>query len=292
MQISQINMREVTPFIRFVQKYEVPDKAGSRGNFLNAYDHRLFYIRHGSGLVEFTDRSFVVNRGDFIMWPSGWPYRMTYSGDDSPLILLGCNFDFTQENIASCYPIPPDVVDEFHAERIFENVRIVECPATDSPIFLHNMQTIEADLEEMLREYHNQLNFASSRLSGIMLKILCTVFRQTLTEERNGSIKSGTIDAIIEYIHLHYSEDLCNEKIAEEFKYHPNYINKQMVQATGKSLHQYLISYRISRAIDLLTTTSVPVSQVATDVGFNDIPHFTRLFKARTGQTPNDYRRK
>ena len=292
MQLRQLNIKDVAPFVRFVQRYEVPDRVGSGAKFLTAYDHRLFYVRHGSGQVEFTDRVYPLNRGDLIIWPSGWQYRQSYSSEDEPLVLLGCNFDYTQENSHFAYPIPPDTSDNFHPDGIFENIRIPECPFSDGPIYLHNMQTVEAELEEMLREYRSQLNFTAGKLSGILLTILCTAFRQIMAEDRVGGFQTSTTDAIIEYLHQHYAEDLNNYKIGEIFKYHPNYINKQMVQVTGKSLHQYLIAYRISRAIDLLTTTDEPVGRIATEVGFNDIPHFTRIFRQRTGQTPNDYRRK
>lgn len=292
MQLRPINIKDVMPFVRFVQRYQVPNTLNSHGKFLNAYDHRLFYVRHGSGMVEFTDMTFSLNRGDLIFWPAGWPYRQISLSDTDPLVLLGCNFDYTMEHADCSYPIPPDILEEFHPERIFENIRIVECPGTEGPVCLHNMQTVEAELEEMLLEYRNQLNFTSNKLSGMMLKILCTSFRQDLAVSRSGALQSGVIDDIIEYIHLHYAEDLSNENIAAVFKYHPNYINKQMVQATGRSLHQYLISYRIRRAVELLTTTSHPVSTIATMVGFNDIPHFTRLFHQRTGLSPNDYRHK
>ena len=292
MQLQQINFKDVVPFVRFVQRYEVPDKYGSNIKYINAYDHRLFYVRRGSGQVEFTDRVFRLNRGDLIVWPSGWPYRQTYFSDEDPLVLLGCNFDYTQAHSEYDYPIPPDPADKYHLESVLENVRIVECPFSDEPIYLTNMQSVEADLEEMLREYRRQLNFMSSKLSGMMLKILCSVFRQTLSKDQDGKFHANIVDEMIEYIHQHYSENLSNEDIAEIFKYHPNYLNKQMVQATGKSLHQYLISYRITRAIDLLTTTNIPVGTIAMDVGFNDIPHFTRIFRQRTGQTPNDYRKK
>lgn len=292
MQLQQINLQEVVPFVRFVQRYEVPDRYDSKIKFINAYDHRLFYVRRGSGKVEFTDRSFNLNRGDLIIWPSGWPYRQTYTSDEDPLILLGCNFDYTQAHSNYSYPIPPDPADKYHIESMFENIRIAECPFSDEPIYLPNMHSVEADLEEMLREYRRQLNFMSSRLSGILLKVLCTAFRQTMAEDREGLFHPNIIEDIIEFIHEHYAEDLNNEQIAAVFKYHPNYLNKQMVQATGKSLHQYLISYRITRALDLLTTTNIPVGTIAMEVGFNDIPHFTRIFRKRTGQTPNDYRKK
>lgn len=292
MQLQQISIKEVIPFVRFVQRYEVPCTFEHSGNFLNAYDHRIFYIRQGMCRIEFTDRVFDLTHGDLIIWPAGWPYRILSLNKDEPLFLLGCNFDYTMEHSEYSSPIPPDMVSVFHPERIFENIRIIECPDTDSPIFLHNMQSVEVELEEMLREYHNQLRFASNRLSGMLLKILCSAFRENLSVGQNSRLSSGKVDEIIEYIHQHYAEDLSNEKIAQIFKYHPNYINKQMVQTTGKSLHQYLISYRISRAVDQLSSTSKPVSVIAMEVGFNDIPHFTRLFHQRTGLTPNDFRYK
>ena len=285
----ELPFAEVRPFVRYVQKYIVPNTKSSFKHFLNAYDHRLFYVHHGFGTIEFRDRSFEVSRGDLFMWHSGVEYLLQHSpGHD--LVLLGCNFDYTQSHKHLSYPIPPDRVPDFRPDLLLERICISDIPATEGPILLHNMQVVEKDLEEMLREYQSRKILFDQRLSGMLLSVLSQAFRQTFNIFPEKTRSDHHIDEVIEYIHQHYADPLTNKEIGDVFNYHPNYLNKRMAQYTGETLHQYLISYRIARAIDLLTTTDEPISAIAAAVGFRDICHFTRIFREKTGQIPSAYR--
>lgn len=284
-----LSFSSVLPFVRYVQKYTVPDIKNGVHHFLNAYDHRLFYVHHGSGSILFRDRVFEVSRGDLIIWQSGVEYLQQHDAGHS-LVLLGCNFDYTQNYSHLAYPIPPDRTSEFKEDLLLEQIRISDIPAAEAPLLIHNMQVVEKDLEEMLREYQAKKTLCNQRLSGLLLNILSLAFRQTSNVIQEGSRSNHHIDEVIEYIHQHYAEPLTNKEIGDFFNYHPNYLNKRMAQYTGESLHQYLISYRIARAIDLLMATDEPISTIATKVGFRDVCHFTRIFRQKTGQNPGAYR--
>jgi AraC-like DNA-binding protein len=276
-------------FVRYVQKYTVPDTKASPKHFVNAYDHRLFYVHHGFGSIEFRDRTLEVNRGDLLLWHSGVEYMHQHAQGHN-LVLLGCNFDYTQAHNHLVYPIPPDRIPDFRPEQILEKIHISDIPATEAPILLHNMQIVEKELEEMLREYQTRKILFDQRLSAMLMNILAIAFRQTLNVLPEKAHSDHHIDEVIEYIHQHYAEPITNKEIGDVFSYHPNYLNKRMAQYTGETLHQYLISYRIARAIDLLTTTDESINAIAAAVGFRDICHFTRIFRQKTGQIPSAYR--
>ena len=57
-----------------------------------------------------------------------------------------------------------------------------------------------------------------------------------------------------------------------------------------KSFSEYLISYRISKAKDLLRSSSLTVYKVSESVGISDPHYFTRIFTERTGVSPEKYR--
>lgn len=58
----------------------------------------------------------------------------------------------------------------------------------------------------------------------------------------------------------------------------------------GQSPNQYLINTRIRAAAQLLRDSKAPITQIALDVGFNDISHFYTCFKAAFGATPRRWR--
>lgn len=59
---------------------------------------------------------------------------------------------------------------------------------------------------------------------------------------------------------------------------------------THRTPIEYLNYYRLERASYLLTSTDLPVTQVAMDCGFNDLSYFIRSFKKYRGITPKKYR--
>jgi AraC-like DNA-binding protein len=55
---------------------------------------------------------------------------------------------------------------------------------------------------------------------------------------------------------------------------------------------EYLIRLRLHRARERLTECDRPVHEIAREVGYADLPHFSRLFKARFGLSPRGIRRR
>ena len=54
---------------------------------------------------------------------------------------------------------------------------------------------------------------------------------------------------------------------------------------------QYIISLRISYAMNLITSTDYNFTQVAAAVGYDNSMYFSRLFKKHTGMTPSEYKK-
>jgi AraC family transcriptional regulator len=60
---------------------------------------------------------------------------------------------------------------------------------------------------------------------------------------------------------------------------------------TGLAPHQWLVQQRIAKAKDLLTRSSQSLADIASDCGFSDQSHFTRVFLRAVGATPAEWRR-
>ncbi|MEU4608828.1 AraC family transcriptional regulator [Kribbella sp. NPDC023972] len=65
---------------------------------------------------------------------------------------------------------------------------------------------------------------------------------------------------------------------------------RRFVAQLGMSPAQYLIQARIDRAHQLLTENGMTVTQVASALGYTDVPYFSRQYKQRTGKPPSTAR--
>lgn len=59
---------------------------------------------------------------------------------------------------------------------------------------------------------------------------------------------------------------------------------------TGQSPKQFRLRKLLDRAVDRLTGTSEPISEIAYSLGYQNVSSFNRLFKRRFGVTPSEFR--
>lgn len=84
-----------------------------------------------------------------------------------------------------------------------------------------------------------------------------------------------------------YSYPLTVEAVARRCGVDRSHLFRLFKQHLQLSPQQYLIRLRLNKAEELLQTTSLSVSEVAFSCGFNDLCHFSRLFKRRFGVSPS-----
>lgn len=137
----------------------------------------------------------------------------------------------------------------------------------------------------------NFLNKASQSALD-MLRWANYLFERSFAYEVEITKTGSLIQRINKYVQEHYQEDIGRNQLAEVFYLAPEYLAKLYRKKTGKYLRDYIGEYRIDRAKDLLLNPDVRVSDVAGEVGIDNYPYFSTLFKKYTGLTPNEYRQK
>ncbi|MBW4891212.1 helix-turn-helix domain-containing protein [Mucilaginibacter sp. HMF5004] len=77
---------------------------------------------------------------------------------------------------------------------------------------------------------------------------------------------------------------------AEQLNLSANYFGDLIKKETGRSAQEYIQAKVIDVAKEQIFDTSRSLSEIAYGLGFKYPQHFTRLFKQRVGQSPNEYR--
>lgn len=283
-----VSLATIRPFVRFARSLTV-----SKGEYPTptaAYDCRLFYASKGEGTMLMGERTYAVKRGDLLMWQPGTPYRMD-THDANSLEFLGINFDFTQSFRDWQFAFPPVKMTAYDKAKPQEHVVFSDVPRFNEPLYVQGMQTLEDALQEVKMESQVKRAYSFERMSGLMVSLLSTLARKLVLGQVEQIESEKKIERVLDYIHAHYAEEITNEALGARFNYHPNYLNKLMVLYNEKSLHQYLLDYRISKAIELIMYTDTPLSEIAEAVGFGDYCHFSKLFKQKVGSSPRDFRR-
>ena len=104
--------------------------------------------------------------------------------------------------------------------------------------------------------------------------------------------RSGTDFApVLRYIEQHYS-DLTLADLAGQFHYSKPYLCTIVKQNTGVSFTDLMKRIRMNHAVDYLLNTSQSIGKIAEIVGYHSTDHFSRVFRATYGISPQEYRRK
>ncbi|RYY23361.1 MAG: AraC family transcriptional regulator [Chitinophagaceae bacterium] len=77
---------------------------------------------------------------------------------------------------------------------------------------------------------------------------------------------------------------------ANQLNLSSNYFGDLVKKETGKTAHEYIQEKLIDVAKERIFDQNKSIGQIASELGFKYPQHFTRLFKQRVGQTPNEYR--
>ncbi|MDX2070050.1 MAG: AraC family transcriptional regulator [Haliscomenobacter sp.] len=94
------------------------------------------------------------------------------------------------------------------------------------------------------------------------------------------------------YLGQHVKDKICLDELCTRFNCDKFNLLRQFKQYTGLSPINYLITLRIQNAKELMTSTDLPLVQIALESGFYDQSHFSNCFVKFVGLTPGEYRRR
>lgn len=98
------------------------------------------------------------------------------------------------------------------------------------------------------------------------------------------------VRSALEYIKVHYAEKLTLTELAEKTYVSQWYLSKLLNRVTGESFCDLLNRTRIEKAKVLLEDPSLKIHEISEMLGFNDVTHFSRLFKKAMKVSPIEYR--
>lgn len=108
---------------------------------------------------------------------------------------------------------------------------------------------------------------------------------------KRADVYPASILKVKEFMERHFVEDYNLNSIAEVFNINPRYLLKLYRQYFNVTPSQYLWNLRTEKALELLFTTKLPISKIATLSGFKNPNHFSRYVKEKFQHPPNKLRK-
>lgn len=106
--------------------------------------------------------------------------------------------------------------------------------------------------------------------------------------ERNED--SRRVAKINTYINKHYNEPIKLEELANLVGMTPPAFSRFFKLRTGYKLTEYITDIRLGTAARLLINSTMSISEICYECGFNNISNFNRRFKSHKKLTPKEFR--
>lgn len=102
--------------------------------------------------------------------------------------------------------------------------------------------------------------------------------------------EQSTMQKVIAYLQTHYADDLNMAVVSNHFSLNYSYFSQAFQEYTGESFSNYVRRLRLDKAKELLVHTDLKVYEISDQVGFENVKHFTRIFKDTEGITALEFR--
>lgn len=259
-------------------------------NIVSPY-YRLYYIDEGVGSISDNSNKYILEPGYLYLIPS---FTLCNLNCDSH---LGQYFiQFFEEsadgislfsNNRKIMKIEANEIDILLIKKMLQTNPGRGINRSDNPI-VYEKETYYKEYRSLNKEMKNHLKFENQ---GILLQLISRFLGARDFKSDNNDVIPSKILNTISFIQLHLKDNLRIEQLADKANQNKDYFSKQFLLHTGSRPLQYILEKKIERAQYLIATTDKTFLEIATDTGFSNLPHFSKIFKRLVSLTPGEYRR-
>jgi AraC-like DNA-binding protein len=152
-------------------------------------------------------------------------------------------------------------------------------------------------LTDTVREFNEKNKAYDFVLKSYLFKLVSILYRKNILKmwesiEYIDDYSLRRLTLIAEYTERNYMKQIRSKDIAVALNIDYSYFCRLFKKMTGETFIQYLQYYRILAAKKMLLDKSKSISEIMAKCGFTSSSYFNRLFRAKTGYTPTEYRKK
>jgi len=233
--------------------------------------------------------------------------RNTYDFDEGVLVFTGPHQVLTSTQTQARGDVKgwmlffhPDLIRNTHLGEIIEQYNFFSYDVHEALHLSEQEQdTITDCIQKIDEETKGRIDNMSQRVIVSNLELLlnyCMRFYERQFNTRTATHKD-TVSKVNDYLKAYFKEGQLTEfgapsiqNIADSVNLSASYLSDLLKKETGRSAKDHINEFLVDKAKDMLLSTQQSVSEIAYNLGFNYPHYFSRLFKAKTGITPNDYR--
>ena len=180
---------------------------------------------------------------------------------------------------------------EFDGLRAKETIELAGL-SIDQPVYRALYKDIAETMKNEMLYIVNHKEESPFHLIGHLYLFIDSFVRSSTSTKTTGGtrLRDFYIKEAITYIEQNFQNDISIEDIAVSCGLNRSYFGKIFREEMGKSPQEFLISYRMTKATELLKITRLSIADIGNGVGDPNQLHFSRAFKNVYGISPRQWR--
>ena len=230
---------------------------------------------------------------------TSYDYDEGVMGFTAPNQVMGIDKNFELPTSGWCLMFHPDLIRHSSLLQKIKGYHFFDYEVNEALIL---SEEEERDIEELLQKIRQELyrpvdNFSHDVLIAQLELLLtyCNRFynRQFITRKPLSHDLLSRFEMLLKdyFSDTHAQEGLPTVGyFAEKLNLSPKYFSDMLKQLTGYTAQQHIHQKLIDKAKEKLSVTTLSVSEIAYALGFEHAPSFSKFFKAKTQQSPLEFR--
>lgn len=232
----------------------------------------LFYVLHGEGVFYIEREKVPVKTDDLIIInPNVEHTEKTFPNNPMEYIVFGV------EGLAFSFPEHDQAYGRGYSFYSY---------GSDKNQFINFAQL-------MMHEFQDKKPGFEKVCHGLLEVLLVYISRkQKLSVISESSFQLSKECAIAKrYIDTNYAQDITLDSLADLTHINKFYLAHSFTECIGQSPISYLTERRLAACKELLSSSNLSVTQIATSAGFSSQSYFSQIFNKKVGMSPRQYRK-
>ena len=221
--------------------------------------HGLIFCIEGDQEFEYSDTTIKAEKNSLFYLPQGLPYTIRRLNNSIDIFV-----NFRTAGKEADQPF----------SKIYQNHDRI----------LYHLKRLESIMKSRAPGFNEEAK-------GELYLLIAEIKRGERLSSFNSPADRSVSDAIQTIASEYCSPDLSIQKIKSETGLSERYFEKRFRIISGSTPKEYLLSLRIEKAKEELLSTDKSILKISNDCGFSDQCNFSKLFKKKTGMSPNEYRK-
>lgn len=225
----------------------------------------FFYTVKGECFISIDNHSFVIKAGQLAFLPKGKMRVYTHVSEEFIMYEMAFSAKLGEENL----------------------MEYLELCDGDYAVDVKDREKMSAYFEESCRKEMRRDPIFDLGWGANIIRIIA----EYAEAHRIKSGVDGKVFApVVEYMLQNIEKPIKTQELAEIVYMQTTYFIRRFGAVYGLSPQSYLSGMRMNKAMELLSSTDMPIEKIAKSVGIPDTSYFSRVFKKHCGTSPGAYR--